>query len=161
MMKRHLMLTLASAGLVMGASVFVFPPQVPHGVVLFDAGRTTWTPGGGPGSVRASIYGDPSKPGPYLHIIKVPPHAMNSAHSYSDDRRYTVISGTWYVGFGKTHNESQLIALSAGSYYALPAGVAVFNKTKDDGAIIQIQGTGPTQHIDLKDKDHSASSQND
>jgi hypothetical protein len=149
-MKRSPNFTAAALSLAACACVYAVQSRPPKGVVMFNSGEATWLPGGGPGSVRAPIYGDPSKPGPYLHLIKVPPNSVSGAHTYSDSRTYTVISGTWYVGFGNRYDESKLIALPPGSYYAVPAGVALFNATKDDGAVIQIGGTGPTQHVDIE-----------
>lgn len=148
-MNKALAVTAASLVLAAGIGLAV-PHDLPQGVVVFNASEAAWTPGGGPGSVRAPIYGDPAHPGAYLHLIKVPPNTLSRAHKYSDRRTYNVISGTWYVGFGPRFDESKLVALPAGSYYDLPAGVHVFNATADDGATIQIGGTGPTEHIDLE-----------
>jgi len=128
----------------------VAEPSVPDGVVLFNARDAEWTVGGGPGAVRTPIYGDPSQSGAYLHLIKVPPNAVGRARKYTDDRTYTVIAGTWFIGFGDRFDRSRLLELPAGSYYALPAGVAVFNATAGDGATLQIGGHGPTEHIDLE-----------
>jgi hypothetical protein len=114
---------------------------------VFDAGKATFVPGGGPGSTRAAIYGDPEQSGPYLHVIRVPPGQVGAPHRYSDTRTYTVIAGTWYVGFGERAEPA--IGLPAGSFYRLPAGTVVVTATKDDGAVIQIGGIGPTHHIDV------------
>jgi hypothetical protein len=149
-MKRATAAAAVSVVLLTGAAAHASRTELPKGVVLFDAAQASWVPGGGPGSVRAPIYGDPASEGPYLHVIKVPPDTTNRAHSYSDTRTYTVISGTWYVGFGDTYDASKLIGLAAGSYYGLPAGQSVFNATKSDGAVIQIGGTGPTRHIETR-----------
>ena len=147
---RHAVAFLA-ATLSLGAGLGVAARSgVPDGVVLFDANAARWVEGGGPGSVRTPIFGDPRHAGAYMHLIRVPPNTTSLAHKYSDTRTYTVIAGTWHVGFGPRFDRSQLRALPAGSYYSLPAGVAVFNATGDDGATIQIGGTGPTEHIDLE-----------
>lgn len=124
--------------------------EVPADLVLFNANEASWTAGGGPGSLRAAIYGDPGKPGAYLHLISVPPNTVSRAHKYTDRRTYTVIRGTWYLGLGFHYDKSKLLALPAGSYYELPADTPVFNATAEDGATIQIGGTGPTEHIDLE-----------
>jgi hypothetical protein len=126
------------------------PDNIPDHVVLFDAKSAAWVEGGGPGSLRTPVFGDPGRIGPYMHLIRVPAETTSLAHKYSDTRTYTVIAGTWYVGFGSRFDRAQLRALPAGSYYSLPAGVAVFNATGQDGATIQIGGTGPTEHIDLE-----------
>ena len=128
-------------------------PALPAGVVLFNAGEAEWEAGGGPGSMRTPVYGDPAQAGAYLHLIRVPPDTIGRARKYTDARTYSVVAGTWLIGFGTRFDRSQLIALPAGSYYALPAGVAVFNATAGDGATIQIGGHGPTEHIDLEPSD--------
>jgi hypothetical protein len=120
----------------------------PESIVVFDIERAEFEPGGGPGSTRAAIFGDPSRAGPYLHVIRVPPNMTSPPHEYSDARTYTVIAGTWYLGFGDHYDAAKLVALHAGSFYRLPARTAVFTTTKDDGAVIQIGGTGPSRHIE-------------
>jgi uncharacterized RmlC-like cupin family protein len=137
-------------GLIACVSDHTLQSKVSSHVILFNSEQAAWEPGGGPGSVRAAIIGDPSKSGPYLHVIKVPANTRSAAHKYSDSRTYTIVAGTWYVGFGDQFDDAKLIALPPGSYYALPAGVSVFNATKDDGATIQIGGTGPSEHIDIE-----------
>jgi quercetin dioxygenase-like cupin family protein len=72
---------------------------------------------------------------------------LPNPHTHPDNRTYTVISGTWYVGFGTEFDESKLIALTAGSFYTEPAGVPHFIAIKDEGTIVQIGGTGPTRQI--------------
>ena len=58
-------------------------------------------------------------------------------------RSYTVLSGTWYIGFGEKFDESKLIALPPGSYYTEPANKPHFVLTKE-AVVVQIGGTGPT-----------------
>ena len=132
---------------------------LPEGVVLFSAANIPWlaavpTPGGGlsGGQEQATIFGDASKPGPYRFLMKAHPSRLGEApssrpHSHPDMRTYTVVSGTWYVGFGTQLDESKLIALPAGSYYTEPAGVPHFVVVKDENTIVQITGTGPTRVI--------------
>ena len=54
-----------------------------------------------PGLGLAKIVGDAKKPGPFVHRVKFPPGRVVQAHSHPDDRTYTVLSGTWYIGWGK------------------------------------------------------------
>ena len=51
----------------------------------------------------------------------------------------------WYIGWGEKFDESKLIALTPGSFYTEPAGVAHFVATPDGEAIVQITGMGPTK----------------
>ena len=97
----------------------------------------------------AKIYGDQTKPGPYSFLTRprTVPGAASKPHSHPDTRTYTVISGTWYIGFGDKFDESKLIALKPGSVYTEPAGVPHFVLIKDEGTIVQITGTGPSRLI--------------
>jgi quercetin dioxygenase-like cupin family protein len=92
----------------------------------------------------ARIIGNGKEPGPYVYRIKFPKGRVVQAHSHPDDRLYTVISGTWYIGWGTSYDESKLTALPPGSFYTEPAGAPHFVATPDGEAIVQVTGTGPT-----------------
>jgi quercetin dioxygenase-like cupin family protein len=135
-------------GLSLATCLPVYGQEVPHGVTMFNAAKGPWQkdPAGGE---LALIYGDPAKPGPYLYVRKSGARRGPAAepHTHPDNRTYTVISGTWYVGFGTQFDEAKLIALPAGSVYTEPAGVPHFVVIKDDGVIVQVGGTGPTRIV--------------
>src|SRR6266478_2473446 len=46
------------------------------------------------------LFGDPSKAGFYSILLFVPAHTTIQGHSHRDDRMATVVSGTWYFGYG-------------------------------------------------------------
>lgn len=121
--------------------------QVPAGVVMFDIAKVQWDKS--LTGENAKIVGDQSKPGPYVFLTKprAVPGPQNKPHTHPDTRTYTVISGTWYIGFGDTFDESKLIGLKPGSFYTEPAGVSHFVVIKDEGVIVQISGTGPSRLI--------------
>lgn len=100
-----------------------------------------------PGLEVAEILGDTTKAGPYLYRAKFPPNFKLEAHGHPDERRYTILSGTWYVGWGKKFDESKLKALPAGSFYTEPATKPHFVATKGEGAVIEISGVGPVKQI--------------
>lgn len=128
----------------LAACIPVYGQELPQGVVMLDATKAKWERS--PTGESAKIYGDQTKPGPYLFLTKPRPgqSIASKPHTHPDTRTYTVISGTWYVGFGDKFDESKLIALPAGSYYTEPAGVAHFILIKDEGVVVQIGGTGPS-----------------
>ena len=97
-----------------------------------------------PGLGLARILGNEKEAGPYTYRVKFPQGRVVEAHSHPDDRMYTVISGTWYIGWGEKFDQSKLTALPAGSFYTEPANVPHFVSTPDGEAIVQISGTGPT-----------------
>lgn len=118
--------------------------DLPSGAVRITAEELRWGPGRVPGQELAPLVGDGTKPGPYVQRVKFPPNYVLQAHSHPEDRTYTVISGTWYVGYGDKLDPAKLKALPAGSFHTEPANVSHFVVTKNEGAIIQVTGTGPT-----------------
>jgi len=118
--------------------------ELPAGAVRKTAEELVWGPGRVPGHEIAPLIGDSTKPGPYVERVKFPANSTSQAHSHPDDRTYTVISGTWYVGYGDTFDPAKLKALPAGSYHTEPANVNHFSVVKDGGVVVQITGTGTT-----------------
>jgi hypothetical protein len=70
----------------------------------------------------AKIIESGKEAGPYVYRIKFPKGRVVQAHSHPDDRLYTVVSGTWYIGWGTAYDESKLTGLLPGSFYTEPAG---------------------------------------
>jgi quercetin dioxygenase-like cupin family protein len=102
------------------------------------------------GTQTVVVKGDPSKPGLYTLLLRVGPNTKIEAHAHPDDRIATVISGTWYFGYGKQFNEAALKQLPQGSVYTEPPNANHFAMTRSEGAVIQITGTGPsgTTYVD-------------
>ena len=98
------------------------------------------------------LKGDPNSDGLYTIMLRIPPNTNIAAHSHPDDRVATVISGTWYIGYGEAAKGEALKALSAGSFYTEPANRAHFAATRDDAVMVQITGIGPsgTDYLDSK-----------
>jgi hypothetical protein len=46
---------------------------------------------------QAVLFGDPSKPGPYVVRLKWLPGNMSRPHFHPNDRFFIVISGTWWA----------------------------------------------------------------
>ena len=90
------------------------------------------------------LKGDPAKAGLYTLLLRAGPNMKIQAHSHSDDRVATVISGTWYFGYGRQFNETALKALPPGSFYTEPPGVHHFAMTRKEGVVLQITGMGPS-----------------
>jgi quercetin dioxygenase-like cupin family protein len=116
-----------------------------------DSGRTLtpgdlqWKPSTRvKGLEQADLIGDSTKPGPYVQRVRYPANFVNPPHSHPEERSYTVISGTWYVGWGPKLDESRLMALPPGSFYTEPANVPHFVLSKGEPVVVQISGMGPT-----------------
>ena len=96
------------------------------------------------GTQTVILKGDPAKAGLYTMLLRVGPNTKIEAHAHPDDRVATVISGTWYFGYGKQFNESALKQLPPGSVYTEPPNAHHFAMTRGEGVTIQITGTGPS-----------------
>jgi len=90
------------------------------------------------------LKGDPTKAGLYTIRLTVPANTTIQAHTHADDRVATVISGTWFIGYGSVFDEKKLKALTAGSFYTEPPNAAHFACTGKEPVVLQITGYGPT-----------------
>lgn len=90
------------------------------------------------------LKGDPTKAGLYTIMLRIPAGTRIAAHTHPDDRIGTVISGTWYFGYGPTFDAAALRALPPGSFYTEPPGDPHFAETRESDVILQITGFGPT-----------------
>jgi pimeloyl-ACP methyl ester carboxylesterase len=112
------------------------------------------TPGTGTSGVSGIrtvvLKGDPDSAGLYTIMLRIPAHTRIAAHLHQDDRVATVVSGTWYIGYGDSFNGAALKALPAGSFYTEPSDRSHFAETRDTDVIVQITGVGPssTRYID-------------
>ena len=101
------------------------------------------------------LLGDPTKPGIYTIALHIPANTVILAHTHRDDRVATVVSGTWYFGYGSRHNPAELKSLPAGSFYTEPAGEPHFAETKAEPVTVYITGRGPTDTIYVEDAGRS------
>ena len=63
----------------------------------------------------AVLFGDPSKPGPYVVRIKWLPGNMSRPHFHPNDRFFIVLSGTWWVGTSEKFDHDNTVPMPAGS----------------------------------------------
>lgn len=99
----------------------------------------------GIGAIQTIVLkGDPTKPGLYTILLRVPPHTRIAAHRHPDDRIATVVSGTWYFGYGNAFDSAALKPLPSGSFYSEPPDLDHFAETRDGAVMVQITGVGPT-----------------
>lgn len=92
----------------------------------------------------AWVLGTERAPGPYLLRVKLAAQAKIPPHTHPDTRNSTVLSGTIYVGFGDSFDESKLVAVPAGAVYVAPANVPHYLWAKDGDAMYQESGFGPS-----------------
>jgi pimeloyl-ACP methyl ester carboxylesterase len=110
---------------------------------LPSTGATAGT-SGVPGIRTRVLKGDPTQPGLYTIQLEVPANTRIEAHQHPDDRLATVVSGTWYFGYGAAFDEKALKPLAAGSFYTEPPREAHFARTRAEAVVVQISGLGPT-----------------
>ena len=67
------------------------------------------------------LKGDPAHGGLYTIMLRIPSNTRIAAHDHQDDRVATVVSGTWYIGYGDSFNKADLKALPPGSFYTEPS----------------------------------------
>src|SRR5216684_3191457 len=88
------------------------------------------------------VKGDPNAAGLYTIMLYVPANTRIAAHEHRDDRVATVVSGTWYFGYGDEFDAAALKALPAGSFYTEPPRRAHFAETRGEPVVVQISGVG-------------------
>jgi quercetin dioxygenase-like cupin family protein len=97
-----------------------------------------------PPSVRLAILvGDPAKAGPYVTRVRAPRDAKTMPHRHPEDRVYTVISGIFYIGFGKDFDGEGLTAYPPGAALVLPSGTWHYHWAKSSEYIVQVTAIGP------------------
>ena len=101
------------------------------------------------GMEQVNLVGNPSKPGPYTLRLKFPAGYKLAPHTHPDYREVTILSGTWYTGYGEKFDEAALKALPAGSFYTEPANLAHFVEVREP-VVIQVSGTGPSERVFVK-----------
>jgi quercetin dioxygenase-like cupin family protein len=98
------------------------------------------------------LKGDPNNAGLDTIQLTVPANTKIEAHTHPDDRVATVISGTWYIGYGPVFSEASVKSLLSGSFYTEPPNVSHFARTGNQTVVLQITGYGPagTKYGDSK-----------
>ena len=91
----------------------------------------------------AVLFGDPSKPGPYVVRLKWLPGNMSRPHFHPNDRFFVVISGTWWMGTGETFDPERTVPVPAGSYVIHYGGKVHYDGAKGEETVIQVWGMGP------------------
>jgi quercetin dioxygenase-like cupin family protein len=94
------------------------------------------------GAQTAVLLGDPSKEGLFVTRLKAPKGYRIPPHTHPNQEVVTVISGTIKLGMGETADPTKAKALSAGTFYATPPGMAHFAQFEEE-TVIQVSTIGP------------------
>ena len=108
--------------------------------------QVTWVQTGAllPGGQSAVIYGEPQKAGFYVTRTKLPADFKVLPHTHPDERVYTVISGTFTIGFGEKFDPARLKSFAPGSVFVVPANTSHFHWARSGETVVQISGLAPT-----------------
>jgi quercetin dioxygenase-like cupin family protein len=139
--------TTAAIGLALAAAASVPKAlaQTAHAHTIVGPNEVKWSPGPPsipPGAQAAVLYGDPGKEGLFVLRLKLPKGYRLAPHTHPKPEIVTVISGTFRLGMGETADQSKVQPLGAGSFFAMPPGMAHFAFTDED-TVIQLNATGP------------------
>jgi quercetin dioxygenase-like cupin family protein len=96
-----------------------------------------------PSARLAVVVGEPLQQGPYTIRVKVPRGVKLMPHSHPEDRVYTVISGTFYIGLGDRFDAEKLQAYPPGAVIILPGNTSHFHWAKSGEYVTQVTAIGP------------------
>jgi quercetin dioxygenase-like cupin family protein len=91
----------------------------------------------------AILQGDPSKAGIYIELVRWHKGNMSRPHMHPTARYITVISGTWWLGQGKTYDPASAYPVKAGTYVVHEPNQPHYDGAKDEDCVILIVGMGP------------------
>jgi quercetin dioxygenase-like cupin family protein len=105
------------------------------------------------GATQVILFGDPSKPGPYVVQNTFAPGKGSRPHFHDQDRFITVIKGTWWVALGPdadTYDPARMTPMKPGSFVFHPAYGHHYDGAKDEEAVVRIMGMGPVTSTQLE-----------
>lgn len=123
-----------------------------HAEEAITPDQIKWSRNPASGSEIATMYGDPSKPAPFVLRVKYGPGFKAMPHSHPIDVQVTVLSGTLHWAEGETFDESKLKPYPAGSFIVEKANVPHYQVAKGD-VVFQASGIGPNAFKYVNPKD--------
>jgi quercetin dioxygenase-like cupin family protein len=139
---------LSALGLAAALSTAAFADPSAHKqmVAVPDAAAVQWKPAPPalPKGIEISvIMGDPDKPGPFALRLRIPPSTVIAPHTHATDETVTLLEGALTHDMGAQMVESRVKPFRQGGFLYLPALMPHSLWTKDQPAVIQVNGTGP------------------
>lgn len=145
-MRKKYLLTICSASIVLGASVWSIAAQekkenVPSHKIERQQ-DLKWTPIL-KGCDLAPVFGDPGAEGAEFIIrIRCADGTKIPAHWHPTDEHLTVLKGSFLVGMGEKFDETKLQTLNLGDFILIPKEMRHFARAKGEH-LAQIHGIGP------------------
>ncbi len=115
----------AWTGLVGPAAAIAEPPEgaglnADDAPVVLSPEALTWTER--EGGVRVAVlYGDQNQPGPFVLRLQYPAGYRKGPHYHPGDAQVTVLSGSYFRGYGHRVDETQAFRLTPGTFSVNPA----------------------------------------
>lgn len=113
--------------------------------VLVSPNEIAWAPGPPSipqGAKSAVLYGKPGEDGLFALRLWLPAGYHLPPHTHPKPEVVTVISGEFKIGMGREPDRTATRALTPGSFFAFPPGMAHYAYTDVD-TVIQLNSTGP------------------
>lgn len=145
-MRTSFLLSLALCALVCTAASL--PARADQAIQIFDVDGLEWQDYPGlPGVKFVVLAGNPREPGLYIIRAKFAPHTMSRPHWHPEARYVTVVKGTWWAGTGDRFDPDSTTPIPAGGFAIHAPREVHYDGAKDEEAIVQITGIGPSGTI--------------
>ena len=102
---------------------------------------------GTPGLEAAWLVGAEKQPGLYALRVRLAAGAKIKPHTHPDPRSSLVLTGTLYVAFGTTVDESAFVVVPAGAVSVVPANQPHYLWAQDGEVVYQESGYGPSATV--------------
>ena len=101
-----------------------------------------------PGISSTVIQGDPAVSG-QLYVVRnrFAPGTFSMPHFHPETRYIQVLKGTWWVGSGPKFDKNATTPVPAGSFVVHHPNQIHWDGAKDEEAVVQITGIGPSATI--------------
>src|SRR3954469_17688167 len=100
------------------------------------------------GASQAVTSGNPATAGEvYVIRNRFSPNTFSPPHFHPETRYITVLKGTWWVGSGPVFDREKTTPVPAGSFVVHHPNQIHWDGAKDEEAVVQIMGVGPSATI--------------
>ena len=124
------------------------PARADQAIQIFDVDGLAWQDYPGlPGVKFVVLAGNPREAGLYIIRAKFAPHTMSRPHWHPEARYVTVVKGTWWAGTGDRFDPDSTTPIPAGGFAIHAPREVHYDGAKDEEAIVQITGIGPSGTI--------------